>query len=172
MKGRRAICSRTRAEGRTGWGLAERAEGCALPFRRDGFLRLRGAGCAELRRVRAALQLWAAHRVPGAAGGREIARLSGAKDLMHLKVDLFRRIGGSALTDARIAVPEAAEDESEIGAEVPVTYVPFPQRAFSFGRGELGGGAGSAQRSSLARWSRTAPATPIAGRRTTTRSTS
>ncbi len=60
----------------------------------------------------------------------EIARLTGAKDWMHLKVDLFRRIGGSALTDAGIAVPEAAEDESEIGAEVPVTYVPFRNAHF------------------------------------------
>ena len=45
-------------------------------------------------------------------------------------MDLFRRIGGSALTDAGIAVPEAAE-ESEIGAgEVPVTYVPFRNAHF------------------------------------------
>ncbi len=60
----------------------------------------------------------------------EIARLVGVKELLHLKIDLFRRIGGSALTDAAIAVPDAAEDESEIGAEVPVTYVPFRNAHF------------------------------------------
>ena len=60
----------------------------------------------------------------------EIARLVGAKELMHLKIDLFRRIGGSALTDASIAVPVAAGDESQIGAEVPVTYVPFRNAHF------------------------------------------
>ena len=61
---------------------------------------------------------------------REIARLIGAKDFMHLAVDLFRRIGGSALTDSFIAVPQAATDEAAIGAEVPVTYVPFRNAHF------------------------------------------
>ena len=61
---------------------------------------------------------------------REIARLIGAKDFMHLAVDLFRRIGGSALTDSSIAVPHAAADEASIGAEVPVTYVPFRNAHF------------------------------------------
>ncbi|SNT07211.1 7-cyano-7-deazaguanine synthase [Granulicella rosea] len=60
----------------------------------------------------------------------DIARLIGAKEFMHLKIDLFRRIGGSALTDANIAVPDAAEDETQIGAEVPVTYVPFRNAHF------------------------------------------
>ncbi len=60
---------------------------------------------------------------------REIARLTGAKELMHLRIDLFRRIGGSALTDTNIDVPEAAE-ESQIGASVPVTYVPFRNAHF------------------------------------------
>ena len=40
---------------------------------------------------------------------------------------LFRAIGGSALTDEQIAVPEAA---SEIGAHIPVTYVPFRNAHF------------------------------------------
>jgi 7-cyano-7-deazaguanine synthase len=60
----------------------------------------------------------------------EIGRLLGIKELLHLKIDLFRRIGGSALTDSTIAVPDAAEDESQIGAEVPVTYVPFRNAHF------------------------------------------
>ena len=64
---------------------------------------------------------------------REAARALGLRELMELRVDLFRRIGGSALTDASIAVPEAAgvEDASErVGDEVPVTYVPFRNAHF------------------------------------------
>jgi 7-cyano-7-deazaguanine synthase len=57
---------------------------------------------------------------------REVARITGAKEFMHLKIDLFRRIGGSALTDSSIAVPDAGE----IGAEIPVTYVPFRNAHF------------------------------------------
>lgn len=60
----------------------------------------------------------------------EIVRLLEVKELLHLKIDLFRRIGGSALTDSKIAVPDAAQDESQIGAEVPVTYVPFRNAHF------------------------------------------
>jgi 7-cyano-7-deazaguanine synthase len=63
-----------------------------------------------------------------------IARLVGAKDFLHLKIDLFRRIGGSALTDEAIAVPVAAAEnaapESAIGAQIPVTYVPFRNAHF------------------------------------------
>jgi len=58
---------------------------------------------------------------------RAIAELVGAKELLELKMDLFRRIGESALTDAGIAVPEAG---AEIGHEVPVTYVPFRNAHF------------------------------------------
>jgi 7-cyano-7-deazaguanine synthase len=53
---------------------------------------------------------------------------------MRLKTDLFRRIGGSALTDAGIAVPDAggevAEIWSRLGTNVPVTYVPFRNAHF------------------------------------------
>jgi 7-cyano-7-deazaguanine synthase len=59
----------------------------------------------------------------------EVARIVGVRELLHLKIDLFRRIGGSALTDAAIAVPIAA-DEAAIGSEVPVTYVPFRNAHF------------------------------------------
>jgi len=62
---------------------------------------------------------------------RGVAEALGFKDFLHLKLDLFQRIGGSALTDERIAVPEAGE---EIGAhnaaEIPVTYVPFRNAHF------------------------------------------
>src|SRR5579883_2148360 len=46
---------------------------------------------------------------------------------LHLKIDLFRRIGGSALTDPRISVPQAG---TEIGSGIPVTYVPFRNAHF------------------------------------------
>jgi 7-cyano-7-deazaguanine synthase len=59
---------------------------------------------------------------------QEVARLTGAKEFMHLKIDLFRRIGGSALTDVSIAVPDALH--GQIGAEIPVTYVPFRNAHF------------------------------------------
>ncbi len=60
---------------------------------------------------------------------RGVAGSLGFKDFLHLKIDLFRRIGGSALTDAKVAVPKAPE-ETAIGAEIPVTYVPFRNAHF------------------------------------------
>src|ERR1700679_1550869 len=71
-----------------------------------------------------ARELWSA---------QEIARLTGVRELLHLKIDLFRRIGGSALTDHGIAIPEASPNEAEIGSEVPVTYVPFRNAHFLLG---------------------------------------
>jgi len=41
---------------------------------------------------------------------------------LAIRDDSLAQIGGSALTDARIAVPEA---EDQIGGRIPVTYVPF-----------------------------------------------
>jgi 7-cyano-7-deazaguanine synthase len=61
---------------------------------------------------------------------QEVARITGVRELLHLKIDLFRRIGGSALTDPTIAVPVASKDEASIGSEVPVTYVPFRNAHF------------------------------------------
>jgi 7-cyano-7-deazaguanine synthase len=61
---------------------------------------------------------------------QEIARLVGVRELLHLKIDLFRRIGGSALTDLGIAVPDAPADEAAIGSGIPVTYVPFRNAHF------------------------------------------
>jgi 7-cyano-7-deazaguanine synthase len=60
---------------------------------------------------------------------QEVARILSIRELLNLKIDLFRRIGGSALTDATIAVPVAGE-EAQIGSEVPVTYVPFRNAHF------------------------------------------
>jgi 7-cyano-7-deazaguanine synthase len=61
---------------------------------------------------------------------QEIARLVGLRELLQLKIELFRRIGGSALTDSAIAVPQASANEDEIGSEIPVTYVPFRNAHF------------------------------------------
>ncbi len=61
---------------------------------------------------------------------QQIAEAVGVRELLHLTIDLFRRIGGSALTDTSIAVPDAPAEESAIGAHVPVTYVPFRNAHF------------------------------------------
>jgi 7-cyano-7-deazaguanine synthase len=44
-----------------------------------------------------------------------------------VRTPFFRAIGGSALTDDQIRVPQAGP---EIGAEIPVTYVPFRNAHF------------------------------------------
>jgi 7-cyano-7-deazaguanine synthase len=58
-----------------------------------------------------------------------VAKALNFKDFLHLKIDIFRAIGGSALTDASIDVPKAPEHEP-IGESVPVTYVPFRNAHF------------------------------------------
>src|SRR5271155_323240 len=63
------------------------------------------------------------------ASAQAVANTLGFKDFLHLKIDIFRRIGGSALTDASIPVPEVAEN-TQIGSEIPVTYVPFRNAHF------------------------------------------
>jgi 7-cyano-7-deazaguanine synthase len=59
----------------------------------------------------------------------DVAHIVGVRELLPLRIDLFRRIGGSALTDPGIAVPVAG-DEASIGNEIPVTYVPFRNAHF------------------------------------------
>ena len=61
---------------------------------------------------------------------QDAARILGIRELLHLRLDLFRRIGGSALTDSAIAVPKAPAQQSAIGAGIPVTYVPFRNAHF------------------------------------------
>ena len=46
----------------------------------------------------------------------------GIHDRLVVRNEALRQIGGSALTDDKIAVPEAGQ---QIGHEIPVTYVPF-----------------------------------------------
>jgi 7-cyano-7-deazaguanine synthase len=67
---------------------------------------------------------------------RAIADRLGARYFLHQQIDLFRHIGGSALTDSRIAVPDAAPDfgqnhsEGKTEEALPVTYVPFRNAHF------------------------------------------
>ncbi len=56
------------------------------------------------------------------ARARRIARALGARDHRVVKVDLSS-FGGSALTDARIAVPKG-RSARRMGRDIPVTYVP------------------------------------------------
>ncbi len=60
---------------------------------------------------------------------RQVARALNFSDFLHLEIDLFRRIGGSALTDPSIEVPTALQHEP-IGHSIPVTYVPFRNAHF------------------------------------------
>jgi len=69
------------------------------------------------------------------ASARQVAAAVGLRELLELKMDLFRRIGGSALTDSSIAVPDAVEEDTatsskRTGQAVPVTYVPFRNAHF------------------------------------------
>jgi 7-cyano-7-deazaguanine synthase len=63
------------------------------------------------------------------ASAHAVANTLGFNDFLHVKIDLFRQIGGSALTDSSIAVPEVSEN-GQIGTEIPVTYVPFRNAHF------------------------------------------
>lgn len=53
----------------------------------------------------------------------------GLRDRLVVRLDAFAQIGGSALTDDRIAVPESGEAPGS-RAEIPITYVPFRNAHF------------------------------------------
>lgn len=62
-----------------------------------------------------------------------VARMLGFREFLPLRMDLFRAIGGSALTDASISVPQAEVQQigpARTGNHVPVTYVPFRNAHF------------------------------------------
>jgi 7-cyano-7-deazaguanine synthase len=61
---------------------------------------------------------------------RGVAEAVGVKQFLPLSMDLFRIIGGSALTDRSVSVPDAPADEAAIGSAIPVTYVPFRNAHF------------------------------------------
>lgn len=57
----------------------------------------------------------------------EIAAFYGVREKLILQLDVFKKIGGSALTDDRISVPENTDHNLH---EIPVTYVPFRNAHF------------------------------------------
>jgi 7-cyano-7-deazaguanine synthase len=59
----------------------------------------------------------------------EIADFYGANKRLVVRFDAFAQIGGSALTDQRVAVPESGEALAP-DAGVPITYVPFRNAHF------------------------------------------
>jgi len=62
---------------------------------------------------------------------RDICDFYGFERRLIVQLDHFRAIGGSALTDAQIAVPEGQLGASGLQAsEIPVTYVPFRNAHF------------------------------------------
>jgi len=60
----------------------------------------------------------------------EIADFYQVKERLMVKLEHFRAIGGSALTDQTIAVPENELGTPSPGGEIPVTYVPFRNAHF------------------------------------------
>jgi 7-cyano-7-deazaguanine synthase len=55
----------------------------------------------------------------------DIANFFEVSERLAVRLDYFRQIGGSALTDPSIPVPETG-----LGPEIPVTYVPFRNAHF------------------------------------------
>lgn len=61
----------------------------------------------------------------------EIADFYAVEERLTVQLNHFRAIGGSALTDQRIAVPEnELGAPGPAGSEIPVTYVPFRNAHF------------------------------------------
>src|SRR5438270_13877156 len=66
----------------------------------------------------------------------EIAEFYGVRERLVVQLDHFRAVGGAALTDGKIAVPE-----NELGAPaphgraIPATYVPFRHAPSSYAAG-------------------------------------
>jgi 7-cyano-7-deazaguanine synthase len=60
----------------------------------------------------------------------EIADFYGVRERLVVQLGHFAQIGGSALTDTRIAVPEGETGAPVNGNEIPPTYVPFRNAHF------------------------------------------
>ncbi len=61
----------------------------------------------------------------------EIADFYGVRRRLAVRLDHFRKIGGSALTDTAITVPERPRGSADpVRPEIPVTYVPFRNAHF------------------------------------------
>jgi 7-cyano-7-deazaguanine synthase len=59
-----------------------------------------------------------------------IADFYNIRDRLVVQLDHFRAIGGSALTDSHIAVPEHHSNHAIDSKDIPVTYVPFRNAHF------------------------------------------
>jgi 7-cyano-7-deazaguanine synthase len=59
-----------------------------------------------------------------------LANFYGVTERLAVRLDHFRAIGGSALTDARIAVPEGEPGVAVSSSDIPPTYVPFRNAHF------------------------------------------
>jgi 7-cyano-7-deazaguanine synthase len=60
----------------------------------------------------------------------DIADFYGVRERLAVQLKHFAQIGGSALTDMRIAVPEGHTGTPVSGNEIPSTYVPFRNAHF------------------------------------------
>jgi 7-cyano-7-deazaguanine synthase len=60
----------------------------------------------------------------------DIADFYGIRERLVVRLDHFRAIGGSALTDRNIAVPESEAGVPVPDGKIPVTYVPFRNAHF------------------------------------------
>jgi 7-cyano-7-deazaguanine synthase len=60
----------------------------------------------------------------------DIADFYGVRERLAVQLKHFAQIGGSALTDTRIAVPEGQTGAPVSGNEIPSTYVPFRNAHF------------------------------------------
>ena len=60
----------------------------------------------------------------------DIANFYGIRERLVVPLDHFRAIGGSALTDENIAVPESESIAAGPHENIPVTYVPFRNAHF------------------------------------------
>jgi 7-cyano-7-deazaguanine synthase len=59
-----------------------------------------------------------------------VADFWGVRQRLVVRLDHFKQIGGSALTDAGIAVPEGEPSQAVSASEIPPTYVPFRNAHF------------------------------------------
>ena len=119
-----------------------RQRAVVLLERRDGFLRLRRPGSARPRRRRRARQLRAAYRRRGNGGLFSPSATAWASVTGSLvRNDALSAIGGSALTDPAIAVPESARHRTRYSRNLCAV----PQRPLPLRRRQLGRGAGRRQ---------------------------
>lgn len=64
------------------------------------------------------------------AAFQAIADFFGVRERLVVQLDHLKEIGGSALTDERISVPEGEAHAPVVGTSIPVTYVPFRNAHF------------------------------------------